>query len=80
MSIQDACALFGVLYVVGQVVATLFVASKINASEKRITKEMADTYLPREVAAEKFRYYDYRLGDPSITPPAARRLAHPDDE
>lgn len=80
MTIQDACALFGALYVVGQVLASLYVSSKVAKCRDQILKEMADTYLPREVAAERFRYYDYRLGDPAITPPSQRRTLTEDND
>lgn len=77
MSIQDAVAILGFLWVAGHFFATLFVTSKITKAVVDLKKEMASTYLPREVAEAQFRYYDYRM-DGEHTPRVARRQAASD--
>jgi len=72
MTIDTAVALLSVLGVIATTFLSLFVGTRINASERRMLKEMADLYMPREVADEKFRYYDYRMGS-APTPVHPRR-------
>lgn len=80
MSISDAVAILGLLWVVGQWISTLFVSHKIGKAKDAILEKVEDRYLPREVAAEKFRYYDRYLGDSETTPLRPRRAIAPDDE
>jgi hypothetical protein len=72
MTIESGVAILSILGVIATTFLSLFVGQRISSSERRMLREMADTYLPREVADEKFRYYDYRIGA-TPTPTHPRR-------
>lgn len=68
----------GALIVILHALMAWFVGWKLSSFENRFTEKMNRMFLPREVAAEKFRGVHRRLNDQSrATAAAARTRQHP---